>query len=57
MFLCLLGTSEEEIVHIFEEAGSILRDFSGGKKMQFSFRSTVFVFLDEVNTCAHMGLM
>ena len=57
MFICLLGTSEEEIVHIFEEAGSILRDFSGGKKMQFSFRSTVFVFLDEVNTCAHMGLM
>eukprot|EP00339_Tiarina_fusa_P012556 CAMPEP_0117006680 /NCGR_PEP_ID=MMETSP0472-20121206/6824_1 /TAXON_ID=693140 ORGANISM="Tiarina fusus, Strain LIS" /NCGR_SAMPLE_ID=MMETSP0472 /ASSEMBLY_ACC=CAM_ASM_000603 /LENGTH=1949 /DNA_ID=CAMNT_0004708219 /DNA_START=485 /DNA_END=6331 /DNA_ORIENTATION=+ len=42
------GTSEEDIVGIFAKASAIVAD--GTKK-------NVFVFLDEINTCAHMALM
>lgn len=67
------GTSEEEIIAIFDQAAAVLEASEeisvtaskvggggGGRataKDSFSFQSTVFVFLDEVNTCAHMGLM
>jgi hypothetical protein len=42
------GTSEEDIVDIFRQADASLRS---------SDKHTVFVFLDEVNTCSHMGLI
>lgn len=41
------GTSEEDILDTFEKAR---QKIAGGS-------SEVFVFLDEINTCAHMGLM
>jgi MoxR-like ATPase len=43
------GTQEHEVVAVFDKAQSVL-DFSRAG-------ATVFVFLDEVNTCAHMGLL
>jgi hypothetical protein len=46
------GTTENEIIEIFDRATKLLTnaDMKGS-----SF--TVFVFLDEVNTCGHMGLL
>ncbi len=43
------GTTEAEIIAIFNQANTALE--CGPSE------STVFVFLDEVNTCAHMGLL
>lgn len=43
------GTSEADIVATFARAQALL-DKPGAAQ-------TVFVFLDEVNTCAHMGLL
>jgi MoxR-like ATPase len=46
------GTTENEIIGIFDKAASILTNAdTNGSSL------TVFVFLDEVNTCAHMGLL
>ena len=42
------GTTCEDILGVFERARAILRTDSSQK---------VFVFLDEVNTCAHMSLI
>lgn len=54
------GTTEEEIVNIFEQATSKMTESTqiveGGEGNR-PFRSSIFVFLDEINTCAHMGLM
>jgi hypothetical protein len=46
------GTTENEIIAIFDKATTMLTnaDMKGSS-------STVFVFLDEVNTCGHMGLL
>eukprot|EP01012_Entosiphon_sulcatum_P048333 TRINITY_DN6681_c0_g4_i1.p1 TRINITY_DN6681_c0_g4~~TRINITY_DN6681_c0_g4_i1.p1 ORF type:complete len:5149 (+),score=717.09 TRINITY_DN6681_c0_g4_i1:781-15447(+) len=43
------GTTEADILGAFDEAEQILRNKFGTKQ--------VFVFLDEINTCAHMGLI
>lgn len=43
------GTTETEILSIFSQASDILENQSNQK--------TVFVFLDEINTCSHMGLI
>ena len=43
------GTTEEDILGVFESAREILHDTPS--------MSTVYVFLDEINTCAHMGLI
>ena len=61
------GTSEDEIIDVFDRAANILEHNQPeegstpaerkGHSASFSFGSNVFVFLDEVNTCAHMGLM
>lgn len=42
------GTTEKDIVDIFQEASALLD--SGATRQ-------VYVFLDEVNTCAHMGMI
>ena len=42
------GTTVADIEEIFKEANEVL---AGGKAKE------VFVFLDEVNTCAHMDLI
>jgi hypothetical protein len=44
------GTTESEIINVFDKATTILANAS-------SSSPSVFVFLDEVNTCAHMGLL
>ena len=41
------GTTEYDIIHTFERAHKLISE--GVRK--------VFVFLDEINTCSHMGLM
>eukprot|EP01063_Lacrimia_lanifica_P019635 TRINITY_DN2709_c0_g1_i1.p1 TRINITY_DN2709_c0_g1~~TRINITY_DN2709_c0_g1_i1.p1 ORF type:complete len:3358 (+),score=963.91 TRINITY_DN2709_c0_g1_i1:646-10074(+) len=41
------GTTEEDIIGIFDEAQKKLKNT----------RADVYVFLDEVNTCPHMGLI
>lgn len=43
------GTTEHEILTIFSQASDILENQAHQK--------TVFVFLDEINTCNHMGLI
>lgn len=58
------GTEEKEIIAVFDKAQSIL-DFShelhssgnNNSNSSYGAGNTVFVFLDEVNTCAHMGLL
>jgi hypothetical protein len=42
------GTTESDIISIFEQARDILK---------LNSDRTVFVFLDEINTCNHMGLI
>lgn len=44
------GTTEKEIVGVLSAATALMDNSMGGIK-------TVFVFLDEVNTCDHMGLI
>ena len=61
------GTTEEDILGIFEEARRIRKgeeegsSSSSSSSLSSSVLSSesrpVFVFLDEVNTCAHMGLI
>ena len=41
------GTSEDDIIRIFNRASNAIKN--GEKK--------IFIFLDEINTCAHMGLL
>ena len=52
--LCILnvhgGTAESDVVEIFEEARSLLEQPGQSKR-------AVYVFLDEINSCSHMGLM
>jgi E3 ubiquitin-protein ligase RNF213 len=43
------GTTEADILEVFERAGDVLT--------KNSKTSSVYVFLDEINTCAHMGLI
>ena len=43
------GTTQRDIISKFEEADRVLRHHPES--------GTVFVFLDEVNTCDHMGLI
>lgn len=42
------GTTEEDIVNVFKEAEAYLSGPAAGD---------VYIFLDEVNTCAHMGVI
>ena len=42
------GTSEKDIIHIFTQANDLIERRE---------EKEVFVFLDEVNTCPHMGLI
>ena len=46
------GTTEEDIIDIFQQATNELEAnrVSGGP-------NSIYVFLDEVNTCGHMGLI
>jgi E3 ubiquitin-protein ligase RNF213 len=43
------GTSESDIISVFERASALLNSQREQK--------SVFVFLDEINTCGHMGLI
>lgn len=45
------GTSEADILAIFAKASKAAQEDENGKKRE------VFVLLDEVNTCPHMGLL
>jgi hypothetical protein len=57
------GTTEQDIIGIFDQAGTILQCADPGRSADSDDDEdafgpkTVVVFLDEVNTCAHMGLL
>lgn len=52
------GTTEADIVDTFERAARLLEGGGGGGGSSGGTAVTsVFVFLDEVNTCEHMGLI
>jgi hypothetical protein len=57
------GTSEQDIVDIFAQAETHITGSSsgsgssGGSGSGGSSGSDVYIFLDEVNTCAHMGVI
>jgi hypothetical protein len=55
------GTTEDDIVNIFDKANRIRLELSAirssEEKEQTHHSRSVYVFLDEVNTCSHMGLI
>ena len=57
------GTSENDIISIFKQASNYLNEEKENNKSSNTLGSTmmnsskIFVFLDEINTCSHMGLL
>jgi hypothetical protein len=49
------GTSEKDIIGIFDQAANIIE--RAAEENASEANNTIIVFLDEVNTCSHMGLL
>ena len=51
------GTTEDDIINIFLTASKYLEEDQGEQESIHENKHQVFVFLDEINTCPHMGLL